>query len=147
MPLTSSIFWSNPTQFTKIGQAVYIVALHSTGVTKTNTSPYPCQGTSLMRSTNTSIQCQNGPNMPLTSGRNQPMTNASNIHESQMRIHLPPNRNTLLYHAHDADPTLIVDRSTLVSRLSTATSTTMSRVDHLLDYCSTHPEAKLRYYA
>jgi hypothetical protein len=35
---------------------------------------------------------------------------------------------------------------TLASRLSTSTSTTMSGVDHLLDSCSKHPDANIRYY-
>jgi hypothetical protein len=37
--------------------------------------------------------------------------------------------------------------STIASRLSTATATTMDAVRHLLDYCSTKPDAAIRYYA
>jgi hypothetical protein len=66
----------------KIGQAVYIVALHSTGITLPNMSPFPCRGTSLMRSTNTSMQCQKDLNMPLAAGHNRHMANASNMHHS-----------------------------------------------------------------
>jgi hypothetical protein len=54
---------------------------------------------------------------------------------------------TLLYYACAVDPTLIVASSTLASRISAATATMMSRVNQLLDYCSTHPEANIRYYA
>jgi hypothetical protein len=45
------------------------------------------------------------------------------------------------------DPTLLVPLSTLASQLSTATTTTIKAVAHLLDYCSNHSEATIRYYA
>jgi hypothetical protein len=54
---------------------------------------------------------------------------------------------TLLYNARTIDPTLIVPWSTLSSQLSTATSKTIDDVSDLIDYCSTHPEASIRYYA
>jgi hypothetical protein len=54
---------------------------------------------------------------------------------------------TLIYNARAVDPTLLVPLSTLASQLSTATTTTIKAVAHLLDYCSTHPEANIRYYA
>jgi hypothetical protein len=54
---------------------------------------------------------------------------------------------TLLYNARAVDPTLLVPLSTLVSQLATATTTTIKAVAHLLDYCSTKPEATIRYYA
>jgi hypothetical protein len=54
---------------------------------------------------------------------------------------------TLLYYARSVDSTLIVPLSTIASRLSTATSTTMDSVNHLLDYCSTKPHATIRYFA
>jgi hypothetical protein len=54
---------------------------------------------------------------------------------------------TLLYNARAVDPTLILSLSMLVSQLSTATATTIKDVVHLLDYCSTHPEATIGYYA
>jgi hypothetical protein len=54
---------------------------------------------------------------------------------------------TLLYNARVVDPTLLVPLSTLASQLSTTTTTTIKAVAHLLDYCSTHPEATIRYYA
>jgi hypothetical protein len=46
---------------------------------------------------------------------------------------------TLLYNARAVDPTLLVPLSVLASHLSTATTTTLKSVSHLLDYCSTHP--------
>jgi hypothetical protein len=52
---------------------------------------------------------------------------------------------TLLYNARAIDPNLIVQLITLASQLSTATSTTINAVSNLLDYCSTHPEASIRY--
>jgi hypothetical protein len=54
---------------------------------------------------------------------------------------------TLLYNAHAVDPTLMVPLSALASQLSTATTTTITAVSHLLDYCSTHPESTIRYFA
>jgi hypothetical protein len=46
---------------------------------------------------------------------------------------------TILYNARVVDPTLLVPLSALASQLSTATTTTIKAVSHLLDYCSTHP--------
>jgi hypothetical protein len=54
---------------------------------------------------------------------------------------------TLLYYARSVDPTLNMPISTIASRLSTATTTTMAAVSHLLDYCSTKHNATIRYYA
>jgi hypothetical protein len=54
---------------------------------------------------------------------------------------------TLLYYECDVDPTLIISLSTLVPRIVINTATMMSGVSHLLDYCSTHPEANIRYYS
>jgi hypothetical protein len=54
---------------------------------------------------------------------------------------------TLLYNARAVDPTLLVPLSALASQLSTATTTTIKAVSHLLDYCSTHPESIIRYFA
>jgi hypothetical protein len=54
---------------------------------------------------------------------------------------------TLLYYARSVDPALTMPLSTITSRLSTATTTTMDAVIHLLDYCSTKPDAATRYYA
>jgi hypothetical protein len=46
---------------------------------------------------------------------------------------------TLLYNACPVDPALLVPLSALASQLSTATTTTIQAVSHLLDYYSTHP--------
>jgi hypothetical protein len=54
---------------------------------------------------------------------------------------------TLIYYERAVGPTLVDALSTIASRLSTVTSIKMSGVNHLLDYCSTHPEAKVQYYA
>jgi hypothetical protein len=44
-------------------------------------------------------------------------------------------------------PTLLVPLSALESQLSTATATPIKDLAHLLDYCSTHPESTIRYFA
>jgi hypothetical protein len=54
---------------------------------------------------------------------------------------------TLLYNARAVDPTLLVPLSALASKLSKATTTTITAVSHLLDYCSNHPEYTIRYFA
>jgi hypothetical protein len=54
---------------------------------------------------------------------------------------------TLLSNVRAVDPTLLVTLSTLASQLSTDTTTAIKAVAHLLDYCSTHPEDTIRYYA
>jgi hypothetical protein len=53
----------------------------------------------------------------------------------------------LLYNSRAVDPTLIVPLSDLASQLSTVAATTINAVSHLLDYCSTHPESTIRYFA
>jgi hypothetical protein len=54
---------------------------------------------------------------------------------------------TLVYNARAVDPTLLVPLSVIASQLYTATTTTITAVSHLLDYCSTHPESTIRYFA
>jgi hypothetical protein len=54
---------------------------------------------------------------------------------------------TLLYNARAVDPSLLVPLSALASQFSTASTTTINAVLHLLDYCSTHPESTVRYVA
>jgi hypothetical protein len=54
---------------------------------------------------------------------------------------------TLLYNAHELDPTLLVTLSALASQLSTDTTTTINDVSHFLDLCSTNPESSIRYFA
>jgi hypothetical protein len=53
----------------------------------------------------------------------------------------------LLYNARVVDPTLLVPLSMLASQLFTATTTKIKAVSHLLDYCITHPEPTIRYFA
>jgi hypothetical protein len=48
---------------------------------------------------------------------------------------------------HRADPALLMPLSNLASQLSTTTTTTINDVLYLLDYCSTHPESSIRYFA
>jgi hypothetical protein len=45
------------------------------------------------------------------------------------------------------DPTLILPVNVLASEQTNATTATADKVIKLLDYCATHPEAKLRYRA
>jgi hypothetical protein len=52
----------------------------------------------------------------------------------------------LLYNAREVDSTLLVPLSTLASQVFTTTTTIKAAV-HLLNYCSTHPEATISYYA
>jgi hypothetical protein len=54
---------------------------------------------------------------------------------------------TLLYNARAVDPTLLVPLSALASQFSSATTITIQAVSRLLDYCSTHPESTIRYFA
>jgi hypothetical protein len=54
---------------------------------------------------------------------------------------------TLLYNARAVDPTLLVTLIALASKLSTATTTTIKAVSHILDYCITHPESTIIYLA
>jgi hypothetical protein len=54
---------------------------------------------------------------------------------------------TLLYNARAVDPTLLVPLSALASQLSTTTATTIQAVSHILDYCITHLESTIRYFA
>jgi hypothetical protein len=53
----------------------------------------------------------------------------------------------LIYNARAVDPTLLLTLITMASQLSTATTTTINAVSHILDYCSTHPEFSIRYFA
>jgi hypothetical protein len=54
---------------------------------------------------------------------------------------------TLLYYARAVDPTLIMPINVLASEQSKATEVTADKVIKLLNYCNTHPETKIRYYA
>jgi hypothetical protein len=52
----------------------------------------------------------------------------------------------ILYNARTVDPTLMLPFSALASQLSTATRA-IKDVSHLLDYCITHPESTIIYFA
>ena len=54
---------------------------------------------------------------------------------------------TLLYYARAVDATMLVALGTISSKQANATQTTSICVNQLLDYCHTHPDAKLRYHA
>jgi hypothetical protein len=53
---------------------------------------------------------------------------------------------TLLYYARAVDPTLIMLTNVLASEQTKATSDTADKVIKLLNYCTTHPETKIRYH-
>jgi hypothetical protein len=73
------------------------------------------------------------------------MANASSIPRSLTHAHTVV--GSLVYNMRAVDPTLLVPLSALASQLSTATTTAIKAVSHLLDYCSTHPESTIRYFA
>jgi hypothetical protein len=52
---------------------------------------------------------------------------------------------SLLYYARTIDSTLLVALSDIVSDQSKGTEETQKAAHKLLDYCATHPEAKIRY--
>ena len=54
---------------------------------------------------------------------------------------------TLIYYAQAVDATMIVALGTIAAQQSIATQTTSKCVNHLLDYCHTNTDAKLRYHA
>jgi hypothetical protein len=54
---------------------------------------------------------------------------------------------TLLYYARAVDPTLIMPVNVLASEQTRATASTADKIIKLLNYCTTHPEANLRYHA
>jgi hypothetical protein len=53
---------------------------------------------------------------------------------------------TLLYYARAVDPTILVTISHLSSQQAKPTVQTMAAVNHLLDYCATHPNAISRFH-
>ena len=53
----------------------------------------------------------------------------------------------LLYYARAIDMTMLPALSTLSSEQAKPTRKTMQKIQQLLDYCATHPSAKLRYTA
>ena len=54
---------------------------------------------------------------------------------------------TLLYYARAIDNTMLVAISTLASVQATGTKATLNAAIHLLNYCATHPDAKIRFTA
>ena len=54
---------------------------------------------------------------------------------------------SILYYARAVDLTALKVLTTLRSDQAKATTHTMKRTEHLLDYLATHPNAKMRYYA
>jgi hypothetical protein len=61
--------------------------------------------------------------------------------------HLQQLGGTLLYYARAVDPTLIMSVNALASEETRATAATADKIIKLLNYCTTHPEATLRYHA
>ena len=54
---------------------------------------------------------------------------------------------SLLYYGRASDPTLLHGLNDIASEQSAATTDTNKALIHLLDYCSTHPDAKVRFMA
>jgi hypothetical protein len=54
---------------------------------------------------------------------------------------------SLLYYARVLDPPLIMPVNVLASEQTKATAATADKIIKLLNYCTTHPEATLRYHA
>ena len=54
---------------------------------------------------------------------------------------------TLLYYARAVDPTILVTISSLSTQQAKPTQRTMTAVNHLLDYCATHPNAVSQFHA
>eukprot|EP00957_Ditylum_brightwellii_P140292 10689963-Ditylum_brightwellii.AAC.1 len=52
---------------------------------------------------------------------------------------------TLLYYARQVDPTMLVAIGTIAEAQSKGTEATAKVVEHLLDYCASHPNATIRY--
>jgi hypothetical protein len=61
--------------------------------------------------------------------------------------HIQQLAGMLLYYVRAVEPKLILPVFFLASEQTQATSTTADKVIKLLNYCATHPEAKLRYHA
>ncbi len=53
----------------------------------------------------------------------------------------------LLYYAHTVDHTMLVALGTLASQQANSTQATMQALTHLLNYCTSHPDAIIRYQA
>jgi hypothetical protein len=65
--------------------------------------------------------------------------------ESQ-KIKLQQVIGSLLYYARAVDPTMPVSLSTLASAQAKGTAATAEAMNQLLDYCTTHTDAEVRYH-
>jgi hypothetical protein len=72
---------------------------------------------------------------------NSPALSATDVSKLQQLT------GTLLYYTRAIDPTLIVSINVLASEQTKATADTADKVIKLLNYCTTHPETKIRYHA
>jgi hypothetical protein len=72
---------------------------------------------------------------------NSPALSAKDVNKLQQLT------GTLLYYARAVDPTLIMPINVLASEQTKATSDTAEKFIKLLNYCTTHPETKIRYHA
>jgi hypothetical protein len=72
---------------------------------------------------------------------NSPALSAKDVNKLQQLT------GTLLYYARAMDPTLIMPINMLAYEQTKATSDTSEKVIKLLNYCTTHPETKIRYHA
>eukprot|EP00957_Ditylum_brightwellii_P019986 1508923-Ditylum_brightwellii.AAC.1 len=52
---------------------------------------------------------------------------------------------TLLYYTRQVDPTMLVAIVTIAAAQSKDTKATAKAVQHLLDYCASHPDTTIRY--
>ena len=51
-----------------------------------------------------------------------------------------------MYYAREIDSTMLVALGSLAAAQSKRTETTAQKVTQLLDYCTTHPDAIIRYH-
>jgi hypothetical protein len=72
---------------------------------------------------------------------NSPALSAKDVNKLQQLT------DTLLYYARAVDPTLIMPINVLASEQTKATSDTADKFIKLINYCTTHPETKIRYHA
>ena len=61
--------------------------------------------------------------------------------------HIQKILGTIIYYARAVDATMLVAVGTISAQHAGAIQTTSKYVNHLLDYCHTHPDAKLPYHA
>jgi hypothetical protein len=126
-----------------------------TGTTKNAQSTYLCQDTSKPHSVNANILPRHTQNMHHIRGihpfmapkRNLWMIKQAAPHFLPKTYKLQQLAGTLLYYARAVDPALIMPINVLASEQSNATEVTTDKVIKLLNYCNTHPETKIRYYA